>query len=680
MAGAIASKYLGAYEKLNFFLSSGVVALTYIVVGIASARYLPGVSELDPATALALAALLLGGIRLWPAIGIAALIVGYAGGAEGASLVAHPFVAILTSVTGAYLLRRLNVDPIFRRKRDAFGLFVALSIVSLAAPSIQLGLALATGAPSSLAVFSATYLAMLASLLVVTPFTMRWLAKVRFRRSAYETIETLTVFGLLALLAYAQFIIELRVMLGIPVLYLIFIPLIWIALRLRPRFVTLALVMLSSFVVYGTTHALDDAAAMGVLVNAEMYLIVLAMITFIIATQEEERRVSQNTLLSQMGTLENAVAQLHSDAKSKEGFIAILAHELRNPLAPVVSTIELLQLKGARDEEEAEALSIISDRMQTMRTLLEDLLDVSHMLEGKIKLDVAPISLQECIRASVLSTKHYRDELHQEISLTMPEDPVYISGDRVRIEQVFSNLLSNASKYSHSGDTIRVRLTEAAGFAEIEVADTGVGLSPDTLESIFKPFNQAYTGEKAIRGLGIGLALVKNFVTLHGGTVRAESPGLGRGSRFVVRLPSIPAPAPTKADPSRFQRLLKESTGRSGPLILVVDDNDAAAAALGRLLERLQYGVVYAYDGQQAVDVALDRKPSMILLDIQLPKMSGYEVAKTLRERGYAGAIVALSGYGEKDSLAMHGETSVFDRYMVKPVGLAELREVLPKV
>lgn len=679
MAQTIAAKYFGAYEKRNIFLSSGVVAVAYVSLSLIAAHYLPGAAGLEPTIAIALSALFLGGLRLTPAVGLAAVASALLIGEDILTSTTLALSATLISASGAYLLRWLEVDPIFRRKRDVFRLITALSAVSLITPLLPTISGLMGGTIPSLSLLCTLYLGTLSSLLVVTPFVLRWLAKPRFRRSYLESLEALTALGFFSVLSYALFVAEIPAILGVPILYLLFIPLLWIALRLRPRFVTLALMVLAGFVLYNAAQRVAETVALTALVNAEMYLILLSIIALIITSQEEERRVSTTIMLSQLGSLENAVAQLHSDSKSKEGFIAVLAHELRNPLAPVVSTIELLQLKGPRDEEEAEALSVISDRMQAMRKLLEDLLDVSHLLEGKIKLDLEHIDMQKVLRASILSTDHYREEMHQELSTTMPERPLWIMGDKVRIEQVFTNLLSNASKYSHSGDTIHLSVSESEGMIQVEVADHGIGLKPETLESIFKPFHQAYHGEKAIRGLGIGLALVKNFVSLHGGTVRAMSEGAGHGSRFMVRLPSTPPPAERVPDPSRLQRIMREGTS-SGPLILVVDDNDAAAAALGRLLERLQYRVIYAYDGAQALESALDRDPTTILLDIQLPKLNGREVASALKERGYRGTIVALSGYGENDTVAMHGKTDVFDHYLVKPVGLGDLRNVLPRV
>jgi len=397
----------------------------------------------------------------------------------------------------------------------------------------------------------------------------------------------------------------------------------------------------------------------------------------VIATQEEERRVTVNIMLSQLGSLRNAQANLMADAENKKDFVAVLAHELRNPLAPVVSSIEFLKLKGARSADEAEALDVMSERMSAVQQILGNLLDVSRVWAGKMKLDAKTVDLRSAVEAGVLSTQHYRIEMHQTLSYKKPTEPIWVSGDRVRLEQVFSNLLANASKYSSSGSAISIGVSLSPSSAEIDITDNGMGLRADELETIFKPFQQAGNGERTLAaGLGIGLALVKSFVELHGGSVSATSDGQGRGSTFRVQLPVSKPPreyAPQNAPLGLFAR-----EGSDAPLILIVDDNDSAAATLGRLLELLNYKVAYSYDGVKAMAMALELSPEAILLDVQLPKLDGHAVATALREKGYSGRIIALSGYAENDTRLKFPGTSPFDHYLVKPVSIEQLRPVLP--
>jgi two-component system CheB/CheR fusion protein len=239
---------------------------------------------------------------------------------------------------------------------------------------------------------------------------------------------------------------------------------------------------------------------------------------------------------SQVATLKNAVTRVTSESRAKNDFIAILAHELRNPLTPVVSGIELLKLKD-RDKDEQAVLDAMQESMRTVRSLLNDLLDVSKISEGKIALKKVVMDLEPSLDNAVLSTDHHRKERHQSLIFKTPRARLNIYGDPVRIEQIFSNLLTNASKYSNEGDTITLRARENDGFAVIEVEDQGLGLEPHAIETIFEPFQQVENGERASEGLGIGLSLVKDFVKMHGGRVWAESEGRNKGSRFIVRLP-----------------------------------------------------------------------------------------------------------------------------------------------
>jgi CheY-like chemotaxis protein/anti-sigma regulatory factor (Ser/Thr protein kinase) len=236
---------------------------------------------------------------------------------------------------------------------------------------------------------------------------------------------------------------------------------------------------------------------------------------------------------------------------------------------------------------------------------------------------------------------------------------------------VFSNLLTNASKYSASGEPVTLIAHRTGNRAEVIVADQGVGIPPDAIDSVFLPFHQLEHGRQSKKGLGIGLALVHSFVRMHAGSVTASSEGEGMGSTFTVRLP-LAKNAPEATGPPRAKRRRK----KSGLRILVVDDNDAAAAGIGRLLELQGCTVSYAYDGEQALDMA-NGSFNVIILDIGLHDIDGYTIAKTLRTRGYEGLLIALSGFSTPDSLE-RGKAAGFDHYLVKPAGMEDLRKAIP--
>ncbi len=302
---------------------------------------------------------------------------------------------------------------------------------------------------------------------------------------------------------------------------------------------TLALLITALFAVGGALLRADSSALAGRLFDAELLLIALSAAFLIITSIKEVLRVNTSLTLSQLAALENAVARVSSESSAKNDFIAILAHELRNPLAPIVSAVELLKLKGPRDADDAEALDMMTERIGVIERLLDDLLDISRISKGKVALKHEEVDLEVILKRAVLSTDHRRKKLSQPLVFQAPKTPLRIAGDPMRLEQIFSNLLTNASKYSGSGSTVTLRAQQKGSNAEIEVSDQGIGLSPEALESIFIPFHQLAQGGRNIKGLGIGLALVRNFTLMHKGSVTVLSGGPGLGSRFIVTLPLL---------------------------------------------------------------------------------------------------------------------------------------------
>jgi two-component system CheB/CheR fusion protein len=331
------------------------------------------------------------------------------------------------------------------------------------------------------------------------------------------------------------FVAGVNMLFGIPFFYYLLLPFFFISLRLQPRFVTLALVVTLSFAALNIAHS-GNGMLDPELFRTELYLSVLACNFLIITALEEHRRANATRLSSQVSALENAVVRISSESQAKNDFIAILAHELRNPLTPVVSGIELLKLKNTGAEEK-EVLASMGESMRTVRSLLNDLLDVSRISEGKISLNKRKTDIEPILNKAIMSTDHHRKDRHQNLVFKTTNKPLLIYGDPLRMEQVFSNLLTNASKYSDEGDTVTLKVREKGGFAEIEVIDEGIGIEPGHLHSIFDAFQQVAHGERTKEGLGIGLSLVRDFINMHEGTVRAESAGIGKGSRFIVRLP-----------------------------------------------------------------------------------------------------------------------------------------------
>ncbi len=666
------------YSKHQFKVA-GLLLVSYVAIALLASHFFPAEAGFNPASAIALSSLYFGGLRLWPVVYLAAVIFQGLVGAPSELMWTMPVIEVLQATAGSYLLHAARIDPLFRRYRDTFYFIATTVVIACITPTVSLLVHVVQHIPTTPLAWWHSYIAMVFCFLIATPFILRWFTKPRFSRPWIEVAETVGVFAVLISIDFALFVGGIVDLFGIPLIYILLIPFFWIALRLRPRFVTLALVVTSLFAIVSIEPGAHVEMLQRVF-ETEIFLITCAISFFIVTSLEEDRRVNTNLMRTQMGTLKNAVERISSESRAKNDFIAILAHELRNPLAPVVSSIDLMKLKTERDQDDMDLLNIMEDRMGVVRRLLDDLLDISRISEGKITVKKESIELAPVIKHAILSTDHHRKELHQRLVVSLPNKPLYVSGDAMRLEQVFSNLLTNASKYSASGDTIKLSMKESGAAALIEISDEGIGLSSHQLEIIFQPFHQVEQGERSGKGLGIGLSLVRDFIHLHGGSIEATSEGSGKGSRFTVRLPLL-FKQHLSAEPaaSRVPDTAYSAKGAAGAFVLIVDDNDAAAGGIGRLLEFEGCQVAYAYDAKQALEKARNLSPDAIFLDIGLPDQDGFAVAKILRARGYKGRLIALTGYSTEDAKEK-GKDAGFDNYLVKPVGIADLRAVLAEL
>jgi PAS domain S-box-containing protein len=374
-----------------------------------------------------------------------------------------------------------------------------------------------------------------------------------------------------------------------------------------------------------------------------------------------------------------AEEKLRDADRRKEEFLAVLSHELRNPLAPIQTALDLLEQAGASGDSFRRELAMIKRQVQNLRRLVDDLLDVSRISRGKIELRREVIPFTEVIAHSVEAVRPLVDEQHQELHVSIPEESLLLEADPTRLEQILSNLLINAAKYTPHGGKIWLTAERSLGEVVIRIRDTGIGIEPDLLPKVFDLFLQG--GRKAGRsheGGGIGLSLARNLVELHGGTIMAHSQGLDMGSEFVVQLPVIStAQAERKQSSQAIQPELSESLPRRR--ILIVDDNVQAADSLGMLLSAfLGQEVRVAYCGKSALEMAGSFVPQVILLDLEMAEMDGYEVAMRLREHSECSEalIVAVTGWGHEEYRRRSRETG-FDLHLVKPVTAKDLRALL---
>lgn len=399
---------------------------------------------------------------------------------------------------------------------------------------------------------------------------------------------------------------------------------------------------------------------------------------FELARQRESLRQSETRLRKANDDLARA-------DQAKDEFLAMLAHELRNPLAPLRNATELLKSSDTTTEERCQAEQIMDRQIENMSRMIDDLLDVSRITEGKIELRKHPVLLETILSAAAATVGSLCSANGQQLTVTLPKEPVWLDADATRLEQVFGNLLTNASKYA--GKDRRIWLTAevtdfpmhrrengAARAVIVRVRDDGTGIAPELLPRIFDLFVQASrTLDRQHGGLGIGLTLAQRLVRLHGGTIEAHSEGIGKGAEFTTRLPIL------SEAPQVMPRVPPQSKEQETPRkILIVDDRSDSAQTLSVLLSRRGHVTRMAFTGPDAVVAATEFIPEIILLDIGLPGMNGFEVARKVRSiPALEGVLlIAISGYGRDEDIA-EARAAGFDEYLIKPMNLTELREII---
>jgi signal transduction histidine kinase/CheY-like chemotaxis protein len=386
---------------------------------------------------------------------------------------------------------------------------------------------------------------------------------------------------------------------------------------------------------------------------------------------EQLREANEHLVLATV-----AAEQLREDAEAanrrQNEFLAMLAHELRNPLSPISMAASLLERNGANPAQLERLSKVIGRQVEHMAKLLDDLLDAARISSGKIKLTRQPLALGEVLQHALDTVQPGIQGRGQTVQVELPEEVLAVDGDPVRLAQVFSNLLGNASKYTGDGGQLRLTAYADGDAAVVQVEDNGNGIAPEIIPYLFDLFTQGPRSlARSEGGLGVGLNVVRNLVTMHGGSVDASSEGPGRGSRFTVRLPrSAAVPAGQAPD---------AVVGRGGPRrVLVVEDNPDTRAMLAACLESAGHEVATAADGRSGLAAALERPCEVLVCDIGLPGLDGLGLIRTLRAAndGVAPLAIAVSGYGQPEDRA-RGLEAGFDHYLVKPVSVEALLTVV---
>lgn len=378
----------------------------------------------------------------------------------------------------------------------------------------------------------------------------------------------------------------------------------------------------------------------------------------------------------QADELEEKNHQLAAANDQKDQFLAVLSHELRNPLAPIRTATELICGEAEQNSNIREACSILRRQVEVMVRLVDDLLDASRITSGKIRLKKAAMDLRQIAEQAVDTCRSLIDEGHQQLSVALADQAVRLSADPVRIEQVIINLLTNAAKYTPDGGRIWLSVEQEQETAVVRVRDTGEGISPEALPNLFTMFSQVARAEDHSHGgMGIGLGLVRSLVEMHGGTVEVRSEGLGKGSEFVVRLPI------SNEDPQPLEQASPDSPSTAELRVLIVDDNADSARLMAMMLGAMNYQSQAQFSGSEGLKAAEAFRPHVILLDIGMPEMDGYEFARRIREHPELGDVqlIAVTGYGQDVDRKRSEEVGI-NHHLVKPVERSTLVTLLKDI
>jgi signal transduction histidine kinase/ActR/RegA family two-component response regulator len=626
----------------------------------------PSASAVWPPTGVAIASLLLYGYRAAGAVFVGAFLVNYA--TAGGVLTSLGIAAgnTLEGVAAAYLVTRFaGGAAAFEHARD-LAKYAALAAVLSTTISATIGVGILTlaglAAPAAFgSVWFTWWLGDATGAILVAPLLVLWFRDRRFTLSAARSIEALllyaAVIGLPAVLFFEPHIERY------PLASLCVPPLVWAAFRFRGREVVTAAVCMSAITTWATAHGFGQFAMESPnesLLVLQVFTAVITLTALMMSALVQERRA----LLARERA---ALAEAEAALRSSDAFLAMLSHELRNPLSAIAAAGAALEQPGMAADWNARAGQIIRRQTALLKRLIDDLLDVAKITGGKLGLVRRPLDLADAVKSTVESLADSGARLP---SMDLQLDRVCVDADPERLQQVIANLLGNAIKFTPSGGHVRVRTFAEGRDAVLCVEDSGAGIAPDLLPRVFDLFQQGPQGrDRARGGLGIGLALVRRIVEMHGGTVQAHSDGEGRGSVFTVRVPSTSRPSVAVPQVAT----VRPAAARR---ILLIEDNADARESLRMVLENAGYDLHEAADGESGVERAIALRPHLALVDIGLPGIDGFEVATRIRAVDPSIRLVALTGYGRDDDVAA-SRAAGFDAHVVKPVNVQQLSALI---
>ena len=656
-----------------------------------------------PPAGVALAAVLLVGNRVWPGIWLGAAAVNFTVQASTVTAALIGTGNTLEALVGAALIRfYIGVPRSFDKSEQVFK-FVALAAAAstvaatfgLASIAIQGEFALSNLATN----WWTWWQGDTSAIIVITPLILCWTDRDAPRWPASKKIEAVAVTVALALVGYGVFgsSAATRDFHALPFVTLPII--VWAAFRFDQRGVTTAIAALCalaiSYTVFGQGPFSSGSTNVSLLLLLA-FICAVAMTGLVISAIVGELRRTLEALRHSHDELEQRVAartqeleranrslqeeirrieMLERSERRINEFLAMLGHELRNPLAPIRNALDLMRIKSAGDSTYEWSRNIIDRQVTQLTRLVDDLLDVGRITSGRIMLQKEPVEMNAAVLRAVESCQPQLDARRHNLELLLAREPLLVDGDLVRLSQIVLNLLSNAVKYTPNGGQIQIALEKEDDWALVRVKDTGIGMSANLIPIVFDLFVQEKRSlSRTEGGLGVGLTVVKQLVHMHGGSVTARSGGADMGSEFVVRLPRLTL-KPTASEPDSGWQPKPALVKRR---ILIVDDNHDSADSLASLLSAAGHDVRTLYDGPSASLAAEEFQPQVVLLDIGLPEMNGYEVARQLRKSAKLrnAILVAFTGYGRDEDRQQTREAG-FDYHLVKPLDAEALERII---